>query len=189
MYNIFHWIFMIFYIQWIQVFNQIHTICTSIVHNFSFNSHDLVRSSIFHWDFAICTSDDFEYFYKSEWSVRLMYNTLHWIFMILYIQRIQNFKQIHNIYTSNVVPLNFLDFLLSMKSNFSTSLDYLCILCTQFTIEFSWFGMFIDLPLNFHEFVHSMNSNFLQIRTICMSIVQNFPLNFHDFVHPTNSNF
>ena len=41
-------------------------------------------------------------------------------------------KQIHTIYTFNVhtFPLNFHYFVLSTKSNFSTSLDYLYFLCT-----------------------------------------------------------
>ena len=42
-----------------------------------------------------------------------------------------------------------------MKSNFSTSLDYLYILCTP-----SQFGTFIDSPSIFPEFLHSTNSNF-----------------------------
>ena len=64
-YLIFHWIFMIFYIQRNQISQQVWTIYTSNVHNFPLNFQDLVRSSI-----------------------------LNWIFMILYIQRIQIFKQI-----------------------------------------------------------------------------------------------
>ena len=61
------------------------------------------------------------------------------------------------IYTSNVhtFPLNFHYFVLSTKSNFSTSLDYLYILCTP-----SQFGTFIDFPLIFQEFLHSNNLNF-----------------------------
>ena len=42
-----------------------------------------------------------------------------------------------------------------MKSNFSTSLDYLYILCTP-----SRFGTFIDFPSIFPEFLHSTNLNF-----------------------------
>ena len=77
--------------------------------------------------------------------------------MVLYIQRIQIFKQIHTICTSNVhtFPLNFHYFVLSAKSNFSTSLDYLYILCTP-----TRFGTFIDFPLIFLEFLHSTNSIF-----------------------------
>ena len=80
-----------------------------------------------------------------------------WVFTVLYIQRIQIFKHIHTIYTTNVhtFPLNFHYFILSMKSNFSTSLDYLYILCTP-----SQFGTFIDFPSIFPEFLHSTNSNF-----------------------------
>ena len=80
-----------------------------------------------------------------------------WVFTVLYIQRIQIFKQIHTIYTSNVhtFPLNFHYFVLSTKSNFSTSLDYLYILCTP-----SRFGTFIDFPSIFLEFLHSTNLNF-----------------------------
>ena len=65
------------------------------------------------------------------------------------------------------------------------------ILCTQFSNELSWFGMFIDFPSHFHEFVHSTNSIFffLQIWMFCTSNVHNFPLNFHDFVLLNNSNF
>ena len=67
------------------------------------------------------------------------------------------------IYTSNVhtFPLNFHYFVLSTKSNFSTSLDYLYIVCTP-----SRFGTFIDFPSIFLEFLHSTyldfftNSNF-----------------------------
>ena len=59
--------------------------------------------------------------------------------------------------TSNVhtFSLNFHYFVLSTKSNFSTSLDYLYILCTP-----SRFGTFIDFPSIFPEFLHSTNSNF-----------------------------
>ena len=59
--------------------------------------------------------------------------------------------------TSNVhtFPLNFHYFVLSTKSNFSTSPNYLYILCTP-----SQFGMFIDFPSIFPEFLHSINSNF-----------------------------
>ena len=86
-----------------------------------------------------------------------MYTIFPWIFTILYIQRIQIFKQIHTIYTSNVhtFPLNFPYFVLSTKSNFSTSLGYLYILCTP-----SQFGTFIDFLSIFLEFLHSTNSNF-----------------------------
>ena len=86
-----------------------------------------------------------------------MYTIFPWVFIILYIQRIQNFKQIHTICTSNVhtFPLNFHYFVISTKSNFSTSLDYLYILCTP-----SRFGTFIDFPSIFPKFLHSTNSNF-----------------------------
>ena len=86
----------------------------------------------------------------------LMYTIFPWVFTVLYIQRIQIFKQIHTIYTSNIhtFPLNFHYFVLSTKSNFSTSLDYLYILCRP-----SWFGTFIDFPLIFPKFLHSTNSN------------------------------
>ena len=59
--------------------------------------------------------------------------------------------------TSNIhtFPLNFHYFILSTKSNFSTSLDYLYILCTP-----SRFGTFIDFPSIFLEFLHSTYSNF-----------------------------
>ena len=77
--------------------------------------------------------------------------------MVLYIQWIQIFKQIHTICTSNVhaFPLNFHYFVLSTKANFSTSLDYWYILCTP-----SGFGTFIDFPSIFPEFLHSSNSKF-----------------------------
>ena len=80
-----------------------------------------------------------------------------WVFTVLYIQRIQIFKQIHTICTTNVhtFPLNFHYFVLSMKSNFLTSLDYMYILCTP-----SWFSTFIDFPSIFPEFLHSTTSNF-----------------------------
>ena len=77
--------------------------------------------------------------------------------MVLYIQWIQIFKQIHTICTSKVhtFPLNFHYFVLSTKSYFSTSLDYLYILCRP-----SRFRTFIDFPLIFPKFLHSTNSNF-----------------------------
>ena len=77
--------------------------------------------------------------------------------MIFHTQRIRIFQQIHRICTSNVhsFPLNFHYFVLSTKSNFSISLDYLYILCTP-----TRFGTFIDFPLIFPEFLHSTNSNF-----------------------------
>ena len=86
-----------------------------------------------------------------------MYTIFPWVFTVLYIQWIQIFKQIHTIYTSNVhtFPLNFHYFVFSTKSNFSTSLDYLYILCTH-----SRFATFIDFPLIFLEFLHSTNLNF-----------------------------
>ena len=86
-----------------------------------------------------------------------MYTIFPWGFTVLYIQQIQIFKQIHTIWTSNVhtFPLNFHYFVLSTKSNFLTSLDYLYILCRP-----SWFGTFIDFPLIFPKFLHSTNSNF-----------------------------
>ena len=86
-----------------------------------------------------------------------MYTIFPWVLTVLYIQRIQIFTQIHMIYTSNVhtFPLNFHYFVLSRKSNFSTSLDYLYILCTP-----SRFGTFIDFPSIFLEFLHSTNTNF-----------------------------
>ena len=67
------------------------------------------------------------------------------------------FLQIWTICTTNVhtFPLNFHYLVLSTKSNFSTSLDYLYILCTP-----SRFGTFIDFPLIFPEFLHSTNLNF-----------------------------
>ena len=86
-----------------------------------------------------------------------MYTIFPWVFMVLYIQWIQIFKQIHTICTSNVhtIPLNFHYFVLSTKLNFSTSLDYLYILCTP-----SWFGTFIHFPSIFPKFLYSTNSNF-----------------------------
>ena len=86
-----------------------------------------------------------------------MYIIFSWVFTVLYIQQFQIFKQIHTICTSNVhtFPLNFHYFVLSTKSNFSTSLDYLYILRKP-----SWFGTFIDFPSIFPEFLHSTNSNF-----------------------------
>ena len=86
-----------------------------------------------------------------------MYIIFPWVFMVLYIQRIQIFKQIHKICTTNVhtFPLNFHYFVLSTMSNFSTSLDYLYILCTP-----SRFGTFIDFPSIFPEFLHSTSLNF-----------------------------
>ena len=89
--------------------------------------------------------------------VHLMYTIFPWVSMVLYIQRIQIFRQIHLICTSNIhtFQLNFHYFVLSTKSNFSTSLDYLYILCRP-----SRFGTFIDFPSIFPKFLHSTNSNF-----------------------------
>ena len=86
-----------------------------------------------------------------------MYTIFPWVFMVLYIQQIQIFKQIHTICTSNVHTflLNFHYFVLPTKSNFSTSLDYMYNLCRP-----SWFGTFIDFPSIFGEGIHSTNSNF-----------------------------
>ena len=86
-----------------------------------------------------------------------MYTIFPWVLTVLYIQRIQIFKQIHTIYTTNIhtFPLNFHYFVLSRKSNSSTSLDYLYILCTP-----SWFGTLIDFPSIFLKFLHSTNSKF-----------------------------
>ena len=80
-----------------------------------------------------------------------MYTIFPWVFTVLHIQRI------HMICTSNVhtFQLNFHYFVLSTKSNFSTSLDFLYILCRP-----SWFGTFIDFPSIFPKFLHSTNSNF-----------------------------
>ena len=115
--------------------------------------------SNFH-EFVHSTNSNF--FYKSVRFVCLMFKIFHRIFTILYIQRIQCLKYIHTTYTSILhnFPLNFHDFVLSTKSNFLTSPNYWYILCTQFSIEFSRFGTFIDFPSNFHEFIHLMNSNF-----------------------------
>ena len=111
--SIFIWIFTILHTQRIQIFQQIRTICTSNVYNFSLSFPGFVHLTN------------------------------------------SNFKQIHTICTSNVhtFPMNF--FVLSTKWNFSTSLDYLYILCTPLQ-----FGTFIDFPLIFPEFLHSTNSNF-----------------------------
>ena len=126
-------------------------ICTSNVINFPLCLLNLVCSSIFIW---------FSRFYilnKFVLSVHLMYTIFPWVFTVLYIQQIQIFKQIHTICTSNIhtFPLNFHYFVLSTKSNFSTSLHYLYILYTP-----SRFGTFIDSPSIFPEFLHSTNSNF-----------------------------
>ena len=103
----------------------------------------------------------------------------------MYIQRIQIFKQIHTIYTSNVhtFPLNFHFFVFSTKSNFSTRLDYLYILCTP-----SRFGMFIDFPSIFLEFLHSTNSNFFTNSNFCKAFtirwfIRVIHFSFMEFVH------
>ena len=135
-----------------------------------------------------------------------MYKIFHWIFTILYIQRIQYLKYIHMIYTSIVhnFPLNFHDFLLSTKSKFLTSPNYWYILCTQFSIEFSQFGTFIDFPSNFHKFVHSTNSNFftnpndlyikctefsIEFSRFCIFNENKFVNKSRLFVHLTYTNF
>ena len=142
------------YIWRLQIWKQIWTICPSNAINFPLSLLILVCSSIFIWIFTILHTQCFNKFIL---SVYLMYTIFPWVFTVLYIQRIQIFKQICTIYTTNVhtFPLNFHYFVLSMKSNFSTSLDYLYILCTP-----SWFGTFIDFPSIFPEFLHSINSNF-----------------------------
>ena len=103
------------------------------------------------------TLNEFKIFNKFVLFVHLIYTIFPWVFTVLYIQRIQIFKQIHTICTSNVhtFPLNFHYFVLSTKSNFSTSLDYLYILCTP-----SRFGTFIDSSSIFPKFLHYPNSNF-----------------------------
>ena len=100
MYTIFSWIFTILYFQGNQISQQVQNICTSNVHNFPLNFHNMVCSLI-----------------------------LNQIFTHLYIQRIRIFLQIRMIYTSNVhnFQLNVHDFVLSTKTNLSTSLDYLYI--------------------------------------------------------------
>jgi len=101
----------------------------------------------------------------------------------LYILRIQTFLQIRMICTSNVhnFPLNFHDFVLSMKTNFSTSLT----ICT-FNIH--------NFPLNFHDLLrssifHQIFTNlyikqiwiFLLIQTFYTSNVQKFSIEFSWF--------
>ena len=138
----------------------------------------LQRNQISQQVWTICTS----YVHLHDLVRSLIFN---WFFPNLYIQWIQTSLQILMIYTFNVhnFSLNFHDFVLSMKPNFSTSPDYLYIYCTHF-------------PWNFHDLVrssifHQIFMNlciqririFKQIRTICTSNVYNFPLNFHDLVH------
>ena len=98
MYLIFHQIFMTLYFQQNQISLKVWTICTTYVHNFPLNFHDLVPSLIFHR-----------------------------IFTTLYIQRIRIFLQIWKICTFNVhnYLLNFHDSVLSIKAKFSTSPSYL----------------------------------------------------------------
>ena len=82
--------------------------------------------------------------------------------MILYIWRIQIWKQFWMICTSNVI-------------NFPLSL--LNLLC---------YSIFIWI----FRILHNQRIQiFQQIRTICTSNVHNFSLSFHSFVHSTNSNF
>ena len=145
------------YIWRLQIWKQIWTICTSNVINFHWVYsiwYVLQFSFEFSWFYTL---NEFEFFNKFILFVHLMYTIFPWVFTVLYIQRIQIFKQIHTICTSNVhtFPLNFHYFVLSTKSNFSTSLDYLYILCTP-----SRFGTFVDFPSIFLEFLHSTNSNF-----------------------------
>ena len=102
MYTIFHWIFTILYFQWKQKFLQVRAICTSNVHNFPLNFHDLVHSSIFHRILSNSYIKQIQIFLLIQMTYCLMYRIFHWIFRILYIQWIQIFKQIHMICTFSI---------------------------------------------------------------------------------------
>ena len=67
-YIIFHSIYTILYNQGIQIFQQIQTICTPNVHNFSLNLHNSLHFSV---------SNEFKFFHKSRQSVYLMYTIFH----------------------------------------------------------------------------------------------------------------
>ena len=85
MYIIFHWIFKILYFKKEnQISQQVQTICTSYVHNFPLNFHDLGRSLIFHRILMNLYNQWILIYYKSERYVHLLYTILRWIFMVLY---------------------------------------------------------------------------------------------------------
>ena len=101
------------------------------------------------------TLNEFKFFNKFVLSLHLTYTIFPWVFTVLYIQRIQIFKKTHTICTSNVhtFPLNFHYFVLSTKSNFSTSLNYLYILFCTFTIWYvHWFSIDFSQISTFNYF-------------------------------------
>ena len=119
MYTTFHWIFTISYISRIRIFPQIWTFCTSSVHNFPLNFHDIVYSSNLNFprirtvctftvrkiplnfhDIVQLTNSNFSTYFNLFFH--LMYSILRWILMICYIQRIRFFSWIWTYYTSNV---------------------------------------------------------------------------------------
>ena len=111
LYIIFHWIFMILYYQRNQISQQSRTICTSYVHNFSLNFHDLVCSLIFHQIFTNLYNQRIRIFLQIPMIYTLLYKIFHWIFTTLYYQQNQISKQVRTICISYVYnfPLNFYD--------------------------------------------------------------------------------
>jgi len=129
MYTIFQWILTILSTQWIRIFRQIHTICTSNEHNFPLNFHDFVLSTKSNSQQVrtICRSYVHNFPLNFHDLVRSL--IFHRIFTNLPIQRIRIFLQIRIICISNIQNflMNFHDFVVSKKTNLSTSLDYLYI--------------------------------------------------------------
>ena len=152
---------MILHCQRNQISQRVRTICTSYVHNFPLNFHNLVCSLIF---------------YR--------------IFTNLYIQRVRIFLQILTIYTLNVqnFPLNFHDFVSSMKTNLSTIRSICTSYVHNFPLIFHNLVNSLIFHRIFMNLYIQRIRIFLLIRSICKSNVQNFAMNF-DFVFSTNLNF
>ena len=85
---IFHWIFMVSYIQRIQVFLQIQTICTFNAHNFYWIFTIFVLSTIsnFSTNQTFCTSNAHKFPLNFHSLVRSW--NFYRVFMILYFERI-----------------------------------------------------------------------------------------------------
>ena len=142
MYVIFHWIFMIWYVLQFSI----EFSCVYTFNEFEFlNKFGLfvnLMYKIFPWIFTILYFQQNQILNEFKIFVHLMYWIFHWIFTIWLVLRFsiefslnctfnefEFFLQIRTIWTSNF-QLNFHDFVLSTKSNLSTSSDYLYIFCT-----------------------------------------------------------
>ena len=146
--------FMILYIQQNWIFILICMTCTSNVHNFSLNFHNLVHSSTFHWIFKILHIQWIRIFRQIRIISSSKVHNFPWISTILYFQWNQFSQQVRNICASNV--LNFHDLVHS-------SIFYWIF--TKFYIQQIWIFLQIqtictfnvhNFPLNFHNFVLSM---------------------------------